>query len=155
MDAINWVSKVAPDCNLKGSSAAPRTLRGAVCLSGLLLLLLALAGCGRMQNANSTTQDAFGVTLTVEPAQPVVGDGVVVLTLRDPSGQPVDGAQLTVEANMSHAGMVPVSGKRKHRPGWHLPRPAEVEHARRLVCRRQVHPAGWADRRAAVPGERG
>jgi hypothetical protein len=88
---------------------APRDCRGAICLPGLMLLLL-LAGCGRVQQANPSTQDSYLVTLATDPAPPLVADGAVIVTLRDAAGQPVDGAQLTVEANMSHAGMAPVFG---------------------------------------------
>jgi hypothetical protein len=37
-----------------------------------------------------------------------VGEAAVSVTLRDAAGQPVDNAQLAIEANMSHAGMTPV-----------------------------------------------
>jgi hypothetical protein len=72
---------------------------------------LLLAACGRAQQANPTTRDSFAVTLATDPAPPVMGDAAVAVTLHDAAGQPVDGAQLAVEANMSHAGMVPVMGQ--------------------------------------------
>ena len=53
---------------------ALRDRRGAVCLLGVTLLLL-LAGCGRVQQANPTTPDSYVVTLAADPAPPVVGDG--------------------------------------------------------------------------------
>jgi hypothetical protein len=93
--------------NARPHQAALRDRRGAVCLLGVALLLL-LAGCGRAQQANPATPDSYAVTLTADPAPPVVGDGVVIVTLRDAAGQPVDNAQLAIEANMSHAGMTPV-----------------------------------------------
>jgi len=83
-------------------------MRKVVFCLGLAFLLL--AGCGRAQHANPVTQDNFGVTLSTEPATPIVGDGLVIVTLHDPAGQPVNDAQLAVEANMSHAGMVPSTG---------------------------------------------
>jgi hypothetical protein len=85
----------------------PRRSRRAVCLLGVALLLL-LVGCGRVQQANPTTSDSYVVTLAADPAPPVVGDAAVSVTLRDAAGQPVDNAQLAIEANMSHAGMTPV-----------------------------------------------
>jgi hypothetical protein len=76
-------------------------------LFGVALLVL-LAGCGRVQQANPATPDSYAVTLAAEPAPPVVGDGALSVTLRDAAGRPVDNAQLAIEANMSHAGMTPV-----------------------------------------------
>ena len=48
------------------------------------------------------------MTLTTDPAPPVVGDAAVCVTFHNVAGQPVDGAERGVEANMSHAGMMPV-----------------------------------------------
>jgi len=95
-----------------GSNVNPRrtALRdrvGAVRLLGVVLLLL-LAGCGRVQQANPAAPDSYAVTLAADPAPPVVGDGAVNVTLHNASGTAVNDAQLTIEANMSHAGMTPV-----------------------------------------------
>ena len=51
------------------------------------------------------------MTLATDPAPRLGGRRrarAVIVTLRDAAGQPVDNAQLAVEANMSHAGMTPV-----------------------------------------------
>jgi hypothetical protein len=77
----------------------------------LLAFSLMLSGCGRMEKASPVTRDDYAVTLAVDPAAPVVGDSQLAITLKDPAGQPVSDARLDVEANMSHAGMVPVSGQ--------------------------------------------
>jgi len=75
----------------------------------LFVILFLIAGCGRSQSTTQeTTQDNYQVTFTTEPAQPNIGNGVVIVTVKDGSAQPVDGARLSVEANMNHAGMVPV-----------------------------------------------
>jgi hypothetical protein len=74
----------------------------------VFVLMCALASCGRMQRANPTTQDGYTVTLAVEPSPAAMGPATLAVTLEDQTGQPVDGARLDMEANMSHAGMVPV-----------------------------------------------
>lgn len=68
------------------------------------------AGCGRMQAVATPVQDGFVMTLDAQPSPPVVGDGQLVVTLTDPVGRPVADARLTVEGNMSHAGMKPSFG---------------------------------------------
>jgi hypothetical protein len=80
-------------------------------LTLLAVLALTVAACGRVQQLTPPmTDDAYTVTMTSEPSPPAVGPGALTFTLRDPAGQPVEGAQIAVEGNMSHAGMVPVAG---------------------------------------------
>jgi hypothetical protein len=69
-----------------------------------LLLLLMLLGCAR------GIQDLpeVGVDLFIEPDPPQVGLVTVTVLLTGADGQPIQGAQMEVEGNMSHAGMVPV-----------------------------------------------
>ena len=47
-------------------------------------------------------------TEEISPQPPRVGSVTLTLRITDLSGTPVTGAQLTAEANMTHAGMVPV-----------------------------------------------
>ena len=61
-----------------------------------------------MYRADPATKDGYSVTLIIVPAQAVVGPSTLFAGLKDSAGQPVDGARLEIEANMSHAGMVPV-----------------------------------------------
>jgi hypothetical protein len=68
------------------------------------LLLLMLLGCARgMQDLPDV-----GVDLSIEPDPPQIGPATVTVILTDADGQPIQGAQMEVEGNMSHAGMVPV-----------------------------------------------
>lgn len=78
----------------------------------LVVIVIGLigAGCGRMQAAATPVQDGFVMALDVQPSPPVVGGGQLVVTLTDPAGSPVADARLTVEGNMSHAGMKPSFG---------------------------------------------
>jgi hypothetical protein len=44
----------------------------------------------------------------IVPDSPKVGPAQITLTLRDAAGQPISGAAIRLEGNMSHPGMVPV-----------------------------------------------
>ena len=70
---------------------------------GLLLLILILTGCRRSGQDLSDV----GVSLVVNPNPPQVGEALVTLTLSDSAGQPITGAKVEFEGNMSHAGMAP------------------------------------------------
>lgn len=105
-----WVFNGVPGNGGCRPHNALRRLRRALFLALLLLLALGLAaGCGRAGKSSPETKDSYTVTFATEPAAPVVDEGVVLLTLADPTGRPVSDAQVTLEANMSHAGMVPVN----------------------------------------------
>jgi hypothetical protein len=52
--------------------------------------------------------EGYRVTVNLAPTPPVVGPNLVVLSLSDPSGAPVDLASVELEGTMTHAGMVPV-----------------------------------------------
>ena len=67
----------------------------------MCLLCLLVAGCRNPLSANVTV--AFEVT---QP--PRVGPATITLRVTDESGQPLSGAHINLEGNMSHAGMVPV-----------------------------------------------
>ncbi len=111
MQTTIWASSGAPGGTCQLHRNALRRLRKALFLAVLALLALVLiAGCGRAGGSPETT-DSFTVTFATEPAAPVVGAGVVLLTLADPAGQPVNNATVAIEANMSHAGMVPVNAQ--------------------------------------------
>lgn len=73
----------------------------------LFISALAASACGQQNTANSTPVDVE-MAVRVEPESPAVGESTLIVTLRDGSGSPVDGASLQVHANMDHAGMMPV-----------------------------------------------
>ena len=50
----------------------------------------------------------MGVELVIEPQPPQLGPATLTVTLTDAGGQPIAGASVELEGNMSHAGMVPV-----------------------------------------------
>ena len=96
---------------------APGLVRGAFFCGLVLVCMGSLADCGRIQHATQDGEDGFAVVMTTEPATAAVGQSLVVVTLRDPAGAPVESARLNIEANMSHAGMVPVMGRVDGGPG--------------------------------------
>jgi hypothetical protein len=108
-----WERKVAPgaaagEVNRPPSNALRSPRRAFLLAAVFVLLLAAVSGCGRSQSVSAVeTQDDYQVTFATEPAAPSQGDGTVVITLRDRAGQPVDGARVSIEANMNHAGMTP------------------------------------------------
>ena len=83
--------------------------RRALLLLGILLLVSALAGCGRIQAVGRSNLPGIKVTVSVQPSpadakQP----GTVAVTLAEQDGRPIDGARVEVEGDMTHAGMTPV-----------------------------------------------
>ena len=81
-----------------------RNQRTAIWTCAGLLLLLALSACGR---GNRDLSDVT-VDLAIEPSPPRIGPATITVSLRDAMDQPIRGAQMELEGNMSHAGMVPV-----------------------------------------------
>lgn len=77
----------------------------ALLLAAVLCSALAAAGCERRGGAASS--DVY-IDVAVEPQPPVVGPATVTVTLLDAAGQPLEGAEVEVEGDMSHAGMAPV-----------------------------------------------
>jgi hypothetical protein len=80
-----------------------------------VILVVALSGfitaCGRFQQNGTEDTANITVDMVMEPEQPAVGPARLVFTLTDQAGQAIDNAVLKVEGNMTHAGMVPVSGE--------------------------------------------
>jgi len=82
--------------------------------AGLLLACLA-AGCHPAADSASTVALDWNVT----PSPPVTGPATVSLRLTDThSGQPLPGAEVRIEGDMTHPGMQPVFGTaREAAPG--------------------------------------
>jgi len=72
----------------------------------LLAMVPALTACRR----GVEDLQGYQVEVQVSPSPPRMGPAEVTVTLKDPSGRPVEGARVEVEGNMSHPGMVPVLG---------------------------------------------
>ena len=73
--------------------------------SSLVALCVSLAflyGCRRQVSLLD-----FNLTHEVSPQPPHVGQTTITLGLTDHSDKPITGARITVEGNMSHAGMAP------------------------------------------------
>ena len=73
----------------------------------LCAAVLAASGC---QKENGTPVLDINVEWEISPQPPQRGPATVTLRLTDASRRPVAGARITVEGNMSHAGMAPVFG---------------------------------------------
>lgn len=74
-----------------------------------LLLALSLAACRQADPTPASTSDIM-VDLVVRPQPPVVGEATLVVSLSDAAGNPVTDAEVSARGDMSHAGMVPVTG---------------------------------------------
>lgn len=87
---------------------------------GVLLVLalttLAAVGCGQQPQPTATVADVR-IELAVEPQPPATGDATLIVTLTDASGTPINGATISVEGNMDHAGMEPVNGESSESEG--------------------------------------
>jgi hypothetical protein len=70
-----------------------------------LALPLLLTAC---RGAPDTGDPSLVLDLAISPTPPTVGPARLIINLRDTAGVPLEGAEVRVEGNMSHAGMVPV-----------------------------------------------
>lgn len=96
--------RVAPSDGESGLNI-PRRRRFKSHLSLLVLLSTCclLAACHRSAPAADVTFE-----WTLDPAPARVGSAILELRLTDAGGHPVSGAQLRIEAQMSHPGMAPL-----------------------------------------------
>ncbi len=70
-----------------------------------LALLLGLAAC-RGEPGNDAP--GFSLRISLVPTPPIEGPTRVVVEIRDPEGEPVEGARVRLRGDMAHAGMIPV-----------------------------------------------
>jgi hypothetical protein len=75
--------------------------------TAVLLLALSLVGTG-CRGAPEAGDPDLVLDLAISPTPPAVGAARLIITLRDTAGVALDGAEILVEGNMSHAGMAPV-----------------------------------------------
>jgi hypothetical protein len=83
-------------------------------------LVLQIAGCHR---AGDSAPPVITIEHEITPQPVRVGSATIILRLSDRSGKAVTGARVTLEGNMSHAGMAPVFAKANEtEPGrYHAP----------------------------------
>lgn len=74
-----------------------------------MLVLVACGGSGR--EGSSTTTEGLQVTLQTNPAQPELGPVELIVDVKDEDGQAVDGATVTLKADMIGHSMGDLSGQ--------------------------------------------
>lgn len=70
----------------------------------LCICLVLVQACRRQ----SDSLPSLSIAHKVSPQPPRVGQATITLSVYDAAGQPVSGAHVNLEGNMSHPGMVPV-----------------------------------------------
>lgn len=79
----------------------------------LLIVVLVLAACRQAEPPPAESAD-LNIVLRVEPEPPATGPSTLYVTVTDGSGAAVEDAQVNARGDMSHAGMVPVTGEGEH-----------------------------------------
>lgn len=87
-----------------------RLIRGSALLVAVLLVVpLAFAACGRGDGDDGAKSDESAMfQWDIQPFPAKRGPATVTVHLKDEAGAPREGATLTLEGNMNHAGMRPV-----------------------------------------------
>jgi YtkA-like len=100
--------------SLTGIHLASTFVRRQICFAVTGLAVLTATGCHKSADPAS----GLKVEYQVSPQPPRVGPVSVTFRLTDAGAQPVRGAQMVVEADMSHPGMSPVFARAKEtQPG--------------------------------------
>jgi len=74
-----------------------------------LAVLLAAASCSPPADVGGAPD--VSAVLRIEPSPPVTGPARLELVLSDAAGRPVPAESVSLQANMSHPGMVPVEAE--------------------------------------------
>jgi YtkA-like len=74
---------------------------------GLVCASVALFFCAACHRKEASSQ-VVSIDYTIAPQPPRIGEMTATFSIADSEGKPMVGAHLTVEADMSHAGMSPV-----------------------------------------------
>ncbi len=76
--------------------------------SRMALLVVVLLVVGSCRGEGGSGDPGLEMDLAISPTPPAVGPAHLLITLQDTGSHPLEEARITVEGNMSHAGMVPV-----------------------------------------------
>lgn len=79
-------------------------------LPSLLLIAAAAGGSSGCRGDLPEGDPDLVMEVSISPTPPAVGPARLIILLRDTLGVPLEGAEIRVEGNMNHAGMVPVLG---------------------------------------------
>lgn len=75
----------------------------------LIIVSLLMSGCRESAQRN-LEEVQLQTTIAIEPSPPVIGTTVLILSVRDIQGLPVQDARIQVRGDMRHAGMAPEFG---------------------------------------------
>jgi len=92
---------------VRGSSVGPRARRLRAVLQ--VAVVAGLLGVGCQRQVRTSTDITLTHEITPQPVR--VGPARITLSLKDAAAQPVAGAHVTLEGDMSHLGMAPVFGE--------------------------------------------
>lgn len=105
------------------SLAVISNLKTQICAPVFCVLLLGVCLFTAACQKQAVSQSELTVEYEMTPQPPRVGTAIITLKLVDLTGKPISGASVSLEGNMSHAGMRPVFGEaREQEPGrYHAP----------------------------------
>lgn len=75
----------------------------------IILAFLSPTACTR-QSAAGDEAEEISVEIGYQPDPPIVGEAIILVDISDQQGRPVDGLDVAVKGDMTHAGMTPVLG---------------------------------------------